>query len=319
MIYLLVGEDDFSKQNFIKELYKPGVEVQSRDVERLPSAEELSSNDLFGSKKLWILRNCVDALERDTWLTKVSASPHIILLVEEKLDRRKTATKAWLTDKRLTLKEFFVPESAELSKWVTDHAQSLGLSWTQDLSTHLLDRLGFVDTGRFGEGTKPDLWLIHHELEKIKTYSADEPPTKETINNLVPQNAEAHVFSILDALAAKQSRDVTNLLSNYFSGQDGTDEKAKAIALTAVLAEQFRSILLVLAASVERVSDQKLLADTGWKSGRLFVVRKNASRFAPAKVKDLLQKLSFLDTELKSSSTPPRVLLDLILAPLLIN
>jgi len=85
-----------------------------------------------------------------------------------------------------------------------------------------------------------------------------------------------------------------------------------------VLSEQFRSILLVLAAQAERVPDQKLLADTGWKSGRLFVVRKNAARFSPRSIMELLQKLSFLDTELKSTSTPPRVLLDLILAPLLI-
>ncbi|MCL5009174.1 MAG: hypothetical protein M1400_02420, partial [Patescibacteria group bacterium] len=58
---------------------------------------------------------------------------------------------------------------------------------------------------------------------------------------------------------------------------------------------------------------------TGWKPGRLFVVKKIASRFAAPKVWQTLFKLEALDTELKTSSTPPRVLLDLILSQLLMK
>jgi len=302
MIYLLLGEDDFSKQSFLKSLIKPGVDVQTRDAANLPSAEELSGSDLFGGRKLWILRQCIDALDREAWLAKVASSQHDIVLVEESLDRRKTTSKQWLSDKRISLKEFGVPEGSELSKWTTEHAKSLDIAWSPDLTQYLLARLGYDQDNRFGEGTKPDLWQLHNELLKIKTYCGGEKPDHSAIDLLVPENRDAHVFAVLDALASGRKQEVINLLSDYFSSHDSTDEKAKAIQLTAALAEQFRSILLVLAAGAERMPDQTLLSQTGWKSGRLFIVRRNASRFNQSKVTDVLQKLAYLDVELKSTA-----------------
>ena len=60
------------------------------------------------------------------------------------------------------------------------------------------------------------------------------------------------------------------------------------------------------------------LTTTGWKSGRLFVMKKAALRFAPKKIMETLQKLSSLDEELKTSQTPPKVLLDLIISQLFV-
>jgi DNA polymerase III delta subunit len=96
----------------------------------------------------------------------------------------------------------------------------------------------------------------------------------------------------------------------------GADEKTAIIQLNALLSEQFRSIAVAQNFLEEGTSDEQALAQTSWKPGRLFIMKKTAGRFAQKKVLDFLKKLEHLDEELKTSSTPPRVLLDLIVAQL---
>jgi len=57
-----------------------------------------------------------------------------------------------------------------------------------------------------------------------------------------------------------------------------------------------------------------LIKKSGWKSGRVYIMKKIASRFSSAKILETMKKLEALDEELKTSQTPPRVLLDMIVA-----
>jgi DNA polymerase III delta subunit len=103
------------------------------------------------------------------------------------------------------------------------------------------------------------------------------------------------------------------LLEDYFATEVG-DDKANAIKVTALLADQFRSLLIVTDATARHLPDAAILEMTGWKSGRLFVMKKLSRNFATQQLKQALAKLENLDRELKTSTMPPHVVLDLIIA-----
>jgi DNA polymerase III delta subunit len=101
-----------------------------------------------------------------------------------------------------------------------------------------------------------------------------------------------------------------------FYSDDSSDDKAKSIQLNALLAEQFRNILMIQDFQKQRIPDAVILSKTGWKSGRLFVIKKLASKFKTAQLMSVLNKLEHLDIELKTSGIPGQVILQLITAQL---
>ena len=96
----------------------------------------------------------------------------------------------------------------------------------------------------------------------------------------------------------------------------GADEKGAIIQLNGLISEQFRNVAMAQDFLSQKKGENQILEITGWKSGRLFVMKKIASKFPAKKVLEFLSKLAALDEELKTSQTPPKVLLDLIVAQL---
>ncbi|HVY68002.1 MAG TPA: hypothetical protein VHA30_03875, partial [Patescibacteria group bacterium] len=160
------------------------------------------------------------------------------------------------------------------------------------------------------------LWQADSELKKLLAYAAGRPLTAADVQNLASDNRQTEAFDLTNAIADNRKDQVFVLMQRFLADQTGADEKTAIIQLNALLAEQFRNVALVQALQQEKKTDSQILEATDWKSGRLFVLKKIAARFAPKTVLDLLAKLSALDDELKSSSTPPRVLLDLIVSQL---
>ena len=123
-------------------------------------------------------------------------------------------------------------------------------------------------------------------------------------------------IEIANAIADNHRQEAMALVSRFLKQTAGADQKARTIQLCALLAEQFRNLAALQDFLARRVPETKILEATGWKPGRLFVLKKIVVRFPPDKIWQTLNKLEALDEELKTSSTPPRVLLDLILSQL---
>jgi DNA polymerase III delta subunit len=123
-------------------------------------------------------------------------------------------------------------------------------------------------------------------------------------------------LDIANAIAENNKQSALRLIGKFLNQQNQSEEKAAIIHLNALLAEQFRNIYMIQDFLSRKISEKDILEKTAWKTGRLFVIKKIASKFSPKKVMEFLNKLQFLDEELKTSSTPPKVLLDLIVSQL---
>ena len=325
MLTLLLGPDDFSKTQYIDSLSSTGnivVEVFT-DVESTPQAENLASQDLFSKPKIFVLRGLVKKYSADDIVEKFISSKNNIIIVEEKLDKRSTENKALLANKSITTKEFNLPHGEVLDEWIIAHVKKLGGKIESRAASLLAQTLGRDNAKETKFGGKIvsveevyNLWQVDSEVRKLIAYAGGQGITEEAVKNLVFASSETDVFELTNAIAENQKEKSMVLMQSFLKEQVGSDEKGAIIQLNALLSEQFRNVAMIQSFINNKASEDDILDKTGWKSGRLFVIKKIAARFNPKKILELLNKLAALDEELKTSSTPPKVLLDLIISQL---
>lgn len=325
---MLLGSDDFSKKMHIAELakkHRAEVEFFGADGTR-PELAGFFGQDLFARPKIVILENLLTGYGYSAGLVeKLSASKNIIIFQDTKLDKRLSGNKQWLADKNLEILTFDLPHGTELDNWIIKRVKELGGLIGPAAAGLLGFKLGRDDAKETRFGGKVvaveeiyNLWQAQAEIQKLISYSSGREITEADVQALASENGEVDVFNLISAIAENRRRETMTLLGRFLAGQSTVDEKGSIIQLNALLSEQFRNVAMVQDFVARKTTDNEILEISGWKSGRLFVIKKIAARFAPDKVRDTLNKLAALDDELKTGSVPPKVLLDLILAQLFV-
>lgn len=310
MITLLLGSDSLAKKQHIDSQAKQ----LASEVEVYNDAGSLDFNrlfepQLFGPSKLVVLDHCWKQLDIENLLEQVgSNTADQLYLLEDSLDKRLNVNKQFLKDPRVTVIEKNAPSGlGESVVWIRNFAKENNINIDATVATNLANAI-LPDQ----EATLSVL-RTQNELQKLKSYANGEPVTTVMIEDLVESASSMDVFALTNAIAAKNKKLALQLLDEYFRTEVG-DEKANAIKVTALLSEQFRSLLIALDSQSRRLPEDDVLAMTGWKSGRLFIMNKTARNFTVPQVKMSLAKLENLDRELKTGSMPPHVVLDLIIA-----
>jgi DNA polymerase III delta subunit len=325
MLILLLGPDNFSKKDHISFLAaQEKAEVEFFvDETAPPRLENLLEQDLFAKKKLHVLQGLLAKYSLDSAvLEKLINSKNTIIFLEDKVDKRLASNKLVLANKNVKVKDFTLPHGSELDAWIIKQVKAAGASISKPAANLLAQKLGRDDVQETKFGGKvvdvKEVYNLHQaqsEINKLIAYAAGREITPQDVEDLVVEDREVDVLKIVNAIGDRQKGAAFNLVNEFL--RDG-DNKAQVIQLNALLSEQFRNILVVQDFTARNVPEAGILEQTSWKSGRLFVMKKISRAFVPAKVKDCLNKLAALDGELKTSSTPPRVLLDLILTQLFV-
>lgn len=326
MLTLLLGLDDFSKKQYISSIatgQKMPEDVYF-DVENFPGIETLVGGDLFTAAKRHIFYFMPENFADPDTVEKLVSSKNQIIIIIEKLDKRSADNKKLLANKHVIVEEFFLPHGRELDNWIVKRAGELGAKINTNSANALAVALGrdeAVETKFGGKVVEVkeiySLWQADAELRKLAAYTIGREINVEDIELLVFKNESSDVFDLTNAIAEGQKYQALFLMHKLLGLQTGAEEKTAIIQLSALLAEQFRSVAMVQSFLHDHKNEDAILELTGWKSGRLFMMKKVAQKFTPVKVLDFLNKLKALDEELKSSSIPAKVLLDLIVSQLL--
>jgi DNA polymerase III delta subunit len=311
MITLLLGTDGLAKKQYIAGQAKiSGSEVVTfTENTDLPDVASLFEPQLFGAPKAVVLDHIWKQLEPEKLLEQLgNNAPAMLFIIEDSLDKRKKVNQEFLKDKRVQVVELNAPVgTAAAGQWIADYCKQQGIKIDTAASSALAQSL-LTD-----EDDSLDVARAQNELRKLATYASGKPITAEMVHLLVEPTSGVDTFELLNAIATKNKPQALALLENYFATET-TDEKTTAIKVTALLADQFRSLQIALDAAGRRLPDQAVLEMTGWKSGRLFIMKKLSRNFTAPQVRQALGKLESLDRELKSSTLPPHVVLDLIIA-----
>ena len=332
MLHLLLGQDDFSKKQHINRAYQAQGAGESRvyfaDSEEV-NWQEFLAQDLFSKPKVFILNDCVKSLEKAdlsiTWADLVK-TPNQIFLCEQKLDKRSNFSKKLLSLPEVSVIQFDLPHGVQFDEWITKRAQELGADIdlkAASLLAHKLGRDDFSETRVMGKVVDVQevfsLWQADAELRKLLSLADGGQISATQVEELVQAEIEIDALEITNAIAENNRLGALALVDTFLRQGSGTDQKAGVIQLTALLAEQFRNVAIIQDFVSRKMSEDQIIENTGWKKGRVFVMKKIAMRFPNSKVWETLSKFEALDEELKTSSTPPRVLLDLILSQLLLK
>ncbi len=326
MLSLLLGPDGFSKREYIHGLAlenKADMQIFS-DVENLPNADNLVQQDLFAKPKVFVLEGLIGRFNQPEIIEKFIASKNHIVIEEAKLDKRLAENKQLLANEHISIKQFDLPHGIKLNQWLVGRVKF----YKGNISSLAVEKLAVALGRDNAKETKVagkivsveevyNLWQADSEIRKLISYSADKEISEQDVAKLVPENLEVDVFDLTNAIADGQKQKAISLLHQFLFSQTGSDEKGGIIQLNALLSEQFRNVAMTQDFLASKKSETEILETTGWKSGRLFIMKKNASRFPAKKILEFLNKLAALDEELKTSQTPPKVLLDLIVAQLL--
>jgi DNA polymerase III delta subunit len=313
MLHILLGKDYFAKQTYIEsEAGKLNGEVIKYTAQSLPQLSTLLESTLFSVPQIVVLENVAATQEVFDFLPNLHAATAVFILSEDSLDKRKTATKDLLKLPGLVVLEYNLPDTADgLAKWIHSYAHAHAIDISEGAIRELVNRLGIDFDPRHGGGSI-DVWQIHNELQKLYAYTSGKQIDEQAVQAAVPDMRSRDVWEIIDAISQHRSDMVVRLLEDFLRIEGSGDEKAKIIQLNALLADQFRSLLLVKSALDTRVPDEHILNATGWKSGRLYMVKKVAQSFNVKMLTQTLAKLEALDEELKTNNVPPKVLVDLI-------
>ncbi len=317
MLYVYFGPDEHSKRTALKALASrtnlPMVEFSATNAPK--SLDELLSQDLFSGSQVIVLHNLIKDWLTDARLEQYVTTQNHIVFVEDALDKRTKFYKDLTANKNVHAKEFEAPSLESLPQWIKNFVAAKHVSIEESAIDLLLLRLGATNQIGNGFGASPEVSLLQleQELTKLLTYANGLPIDKSAVEALVGDLRETLSLAVSDALAKKDRARLFELLESYYASGDA-DDTAKTLQLNALLAEQLRSLLIVKDATERRMQDSDILALTGWKSGRLFVVKRLSQGLSIQALREMLSKIESLDIELKSSTTPPRVILELILA-----
>ena len=309
MITLLLGSDTLAKKLHIKQAAeKAGAEVETfTDSSVLPAFGSMFEQQLFGAPKIVVLDHTWKKLDSEDLLEKVGDNA-TLYIIEDSLDKRVKANQTFLKDKRVTVIELNSPMgSRDAVEWVSQFAKDHEIN-IEPAASMALVKILLPD-----EEASLNVVRAQSELMKLKAYANGEAVTTEMVALLIEAESSVDVFALLNAIATKNKKLAVQLLETFFATET-TDEKSTAIKFAGLLADQFRSLVIVLDADQRHMSDAAILEMTAWKSGRLYILKKLSRNFTIPKLKIALGKLENLDRELKTGTMPPHVVLDLIVA-----
>jgi DNA polymerase III delta subunit len=325
MISILLGPDDYGKREYIGALAKKiAARVESfHSLETVPMLGSITGTDLFSKETVYVFNGLTEKLVTEDLLPNLQSSKNYFIFVDEKLDKRTNLYK-FLSKQKSVMQDFGLPHGKALDAWIQKRAAELGGAFEPAAVDLLAKKLGRDDAEETKFGGKVvevkevyTLWQANSEVQKLLAYSQGKPVTAKSVEDLVPVYTETDVLQIVNAIGEGNKTQSLKMIDLFLASELVGDEKSKIIQLNALLADQFRNIAIIHGFTGQGKPDDSILEATGWKSGRLFVLRKISARFNPKKVQEFLPKLEALDEELKTGSTPPRVLLDLIMVQLL--
>ena len=257
MIYVLHGEDDFSKKAFLNTLREEIGQIDIRDA----NTTVLEGPDLklqhmlqvanvvpfLAERRLVIAAGLLGRFEEvrpprrrgaaggrqndllEEWkelAESLSGLPPTTLLVF--LDGRLSRGNPLLSklSDLAEVKEFRILTGDALSRWLARRVREMGLSITGSAERQLIDLVG------------GDLWVMQGELEKLALYADGETVDREMVQLLVANSREANIFRTVDMVLEGRTSNALRLIKQM------QESGADAGYIIAMLARQLRLMLL---------------------------------------------------------------------------
>ncbi len=294
-LYLFFGEDSFSaleklnfwKAEFEKKYGEFNIQIYS---ESNPSAsqihEALQTLPFLSEKKLILVKDFLANAaepEQKKLIEHLEDIPDYCVLVffedtkpDGRLSLYKKITK--LGEKM----EFKLLEGFELKKWIEKRAAKINLSLTPNEINYLINNVG------------PNLWQLHHEIDKISLHKQTTPLSEEQLENLIPPHLATTIWKLTESVSEKKASVALKHLSTLLENNEDLFQ------IFFMLVRQFRILL-----QIKNCQDQKLTPPQITKKIKehpftITLGLKQSQNFSTAQLEQIYQHLLQIDINIKS-------------------
>lgn len=220
MLIFVYGDDSFRVREKVREMKKRFVEkfdpsgMNLQEFSDKPQIGEVmqsaQSSGFLAEKRMTIVRDLVVATkkaEAEDWVEGFKKIPkeNIVIFWETAEPKKVEAGEIFKSFKK-EADVFSYPypllEGSALTKWTTDRAKELSLTFESGALQKLVERVG------------PDLWRMDGELQKLQALCAGTNSTvsNTTIEQTVRATFEDHIFDFVDAVSRKDHKTALRLL-----------------------------------------------------------------------------------------------------------
>lgn len=313
MIIFLYGNDTYRssqklkeiKENFKEKTDPSGINVvtfsgESFNLEKFNNSA--SQSGFLVAKRLIIVKNLLLskpskelAADLAELLTRLENSDNIFVFLENGEPDQRTVLFKLLTAKKTAAQNFKPLENAELERWVKKYLEDTGGKINQPALNLLLAFLG------------NNLWLITNELNKLTAFKNNETITAEDVKTQVAARLNENIFGLSDALAAGNKKAALQILHEQL--EIGLNE----IYLLTMITRQFRILTEIKSLLSQGVLKTQIAAKLKLHP---YVVKKSlapAEKFTLSRLRNIYGWLTEIERKIKSTSLPPRPLLDLLI------
>lgn len=304
-VYVCYGTETYMMQEFIGYLTERWIDPADRDfaVSKFDLAEagveevidDAETLPFVGSRKLIIAKDAVfftgakdsgkvvHNLDRlmDYITSPADFSVIVFTVNAEKLDERKKIVKKI---KQHNGNIPFPPLSADdLNHWLRRQADKLHFSFSDGADQTLIMNCG------------GNLQLLAGEMRKLALYAGPGGVVyPDTVDKLVSRTTEQNVFLMIDELVRLR---LEKALDIYYELIKHKEEPVKILAL---MARQFRNMLMVKQQSARGFSQQQLASQLSLHPYAVKVAADQARSYETARLQHILVQLSELDYQMKT-------------------
>lgn len=294
-IYLIKSNSFFLLNNKIDEITKDIVDISKFDLDEMSINDIINDGSyysLFNDKKAIIINNTKYyggkfLYEDETsilydFLSKIDENTIIIFICNE-ISKTKDITKK-VTSLGAEIIDLTTLKDEDLDNILKDFFKNNRINIEDKVWKELYKRVGF------------NIDILISEVNKISIVSKN--ITLKDIDEYSNYEVEDITFDFSNAVISKNFKDAFTLLDKLL--QTGVEIPV----LIGVLSSAYTTMYIVKDAVSAGLSDDKIEELTGYKSGRIYINKKNGRIYTLDEIKDIIIGLSIVDKKIKTGSNP---------------
>lgn len=265
----------------------------------------LSMPNLLAPKRLVIVRDMIlsaTEFEKDELIEyfkkhekQTQEDKDLVIIFWEDGQPKKNGKLYKLLDKVAKSQNFEKLAGIKLNQWIVQRVKEFDAS--SGISKGALEKLILY----VGSDTNS----LDKEIQKLVNFASGRIIAEEDVNVLVRSNVDTNIFNTIDALASNNKKQAIGLLQEHLKKGDDP------FYIFSMFVYQFRNLLKVADFKDQYQGNDYAIA----KASGLhpFVVKKSLAQlrnFSLPKLKDIYQRLSELDTQIKTGRIDIKVALD---------
>ncbi len=319
--YFIFGDDTFLKKTYVDKIIDKTVD-RNDDFNFLRFENECDLQEVYDAKEQFPMmcdKKCIVLMDYDFEGADKSDFEKLILLLSEPNDT--TVFIYWCNNfqfdekKSEKFKKLVAATengggmavsvghrtAADLVKVLAEGAKKRGTEFANGAASYLI------------ESCSEDINILLSELEKLCSYSAGKPITREMIDKVCVKTIEASVYSLANEIISLNANSALKILDDLYA------LRVEPLAVLHTVSSTFIDIKRAIAAKTAGMGINDLAEKFDYKNKKFALEKaaRQASKFDNKKIEYCLEELVLADKDLKSFSGNDRIVLETLILRLI--